>query len=90
MKKTDIASLLATELWLSNRVAADAVNVMITAIEDTLKKWEEVSINSFWKFTVQTSKARDWVNPKTWEKIKIASKKRVKFKASSSLNKEMN
>lgn len=90
MKKSDIASILSTQIGVTSAVANDAVTVVFEVIQDALSKKEEVSISGFGKFNAKDTKARKGINPKTKEVINIPAKVKVTFKSSSKLVEELN
>lgn len=86
MNKSDIVAKIATDVGLTNAQASAAFGVVLDSIQDCLKNGEAVTFSGFGKFYVATSSERMGVNPKTGEKIKILASKKVKFKASPTLN----
>ena len=66
----------------SKAAAERAVEAVLEAIKAGIKT---VQIIGFGTFAVATRAARQGVNPKTGEKIKIKASKSVKFKAGSAL-----
>lgn len=81
MKKQDFIKAVATVAWLSQ----DAVNKALTAVIDVttteLKKWNEVNITGFGSFKVSKRAARNGVNPRTGESIKIPAMNSPVFRA---------
>lgn len=90
MKKSDIASIVATQVGLTNATANDVVTVVFEVIQDALSKKEEILISGFGKFNLKESKARKGINPKTKAEINIPAKTSVKFKPSSKLIERLN
>ena len=66
--------------------AKKALDAMMVATTETLKKGEKVSLLGFGTFSVSERPARKGRNPRTGEVIKIKAKKSVKFKAGSGLD----
>ena len=64
--------------WACGRVVLDHVG-------KTLKKGDEVVITGFGKFSVVKRAARQGVNPRTGEKVKIKASKAPKFTPGASL-----
>jgi DNA-binding protein HU-beta len=54
-------------------------------VTKTLKKGDEVSISGFGKFSVVKRAARQGVNPRTGERVKIKASKAPKFSAGAGL-----
>ncbi|MDD3399955.1 MAG: HU family DNA-binding protein [Candidatus Pacebacteria bacterium] len=85
MQKSELAEAIAKKTGLSKRQAEESLNVVIGEIEKTLSKGGEVVLTGFGKFHVVNRKAREGINPKTGEKIKIPAQKVPKFKAGKAL-----
>lgn len=86
-KQDLIAAIQANkEAGLDTKAAAErAVNAVIDAIEDGLKKDGLVQLIGFGTFQVKERSARKGRNPKTGEEIKIKATKTVSFKAGAAL-----
>ncbi len=86
-KQDLIAAIQANkEAGLETKAAAErAVNAVIDAIEDGLKKDGLVQLIGFGTFQVKERSARKGRNPKTGEEIKIKATKTVSFKAGAAL-----
>lgn len=69
---------------------ARATDSVIDTITEALAAGDEVIIPGFGTFESVDRKERDGRNPQTGEKIKIAAKKSVKFKAGKSLKDAVN
>lgn len=61
------------------------VDSMLDEIGKPLRDGKEVRLHGFGSFSVTERKATTGRNPRTGEKIEIAARKAVKFKASSAL-----
>jgi len=85
MQKSELAEAIAKKTGLSKRQAEESLNVVLGEIEKTLSKGGEVVLTGFGKFHVVNRKAREGINPKTCEKIKIPAQKVPKFKAGKAL-----
>ncbi len=62
-----------------------ATEAVFGAITKTLARGEEVTVTGFGTFRAVKVAARDGINPKTREKIRIAAAVRPKFKAGKGL-----
>ena len=62
-----------------------ATEAVFEAITKTLARGEEVTVTGFGTFRAVKVAARDGINPKTGEKIRIAAAVRPKFKAGKGL-----
>lgn len=69
----------------SKACAESALKAVLDAVKAGIKKDKTVQIIGFGTFSVAARAARQGVNPKTGEKIKIKASKSVKFKAGSAL-----
>lgn len=81
MKKQDFIRAVAADAWLSQDAVSKVLSSMIETIMSELKAWNEVSITGFGSFKVSSRVARNWVNPRTWEPIKIPSMNIPVFRA---------
>ncbi len=85
MGKQDLIELLAKKTEMPKSQAGEYLNTLLGSITDALKKGNTITITGFGTFSVSKRKARDGVNPRTGEKIKIAATKVPKFKAGKGL-----
>jgi len=90
MNKGDLINRIAEDADLSKVQATDALNVMLEAIQENLKKGKKVTLVGFGTFSINKRKARKGRNPRTGEAIKIKAKKLVKFKAGKALDEAVN
>lgn len=84
MNKTDLVNAIAAQ-GLSKADSKKALDAVLDAISGALKEGDEVAILGFGTFSINERPARDGINPATKEKITIAAKKVVKFKAGAEL-----
>lgn len=84
MNKTDLVNAIAAQ-GLSKADSKKALDAVLDAISGALKEGDKVAILSFGTFSINERPARDGINPATKEKITIAAKKVVKFKAGAEL-----
>jgi DNA-binding protein HU-beta len=85
MNKTQLIDAMAADSGLSKADSSRAVESLIGAVTKSLKKGDEVSITGFGKFSVVKRAARQGVNPRTGEKVKIKASKAPKFSPGASL-----
>ena len=76
--------------FLYNPKAKAALDAMLTTVGGALKDGQKVALIGFGTFQVVKKNARQGINPATKQKIKIAAKKVVKFKAGADLAKKVN
>ncbi len=85
MGKQDLIESLAQKANISKNQAGEYLNTILDDVGKSLKKGKDVTLTGFGTFSVAKRKARQGVNPKTGEKIKIAAAKVPKFKAGKKL-----
>ena len=89
MKKADIVELVEEAIG-SRDQARRAVDSMLEGITQALKKGETISIRNLGTFKCVQRKARQGVNPRTGEKIKIKARKAVRFSPGTKLQQAVN
>ena len=85
MNKSQLVEAVAADSGLSKADAGRAVESFVTLVGKTLKKGDEVVITGFGKFSVVKRAARQGVNPRTGERVKIKASKAPKFSAGATL-----
>ena len=85
MNKTELVEKIAAGAGLSKVDSRKALEAAIAAIKDALVAGDKVALVGFGTFSVNERPAREGINPATKEKIQIAAKKVVKFKAGAEL-----
>jgi DNA-binding protein HU-beta len=83
--KSDLVDQVADRAGLTKQDAGRAVDAVIDAIEDALRRGGEVSVSGFGKFHVGDRSARLGVNPRTGERIRIAASRVPRFTAGTAL-----
>jgi len=85
MNKLDLTNKVQ-EITGGTKVQADRiVETIISAITDTLKKGEEVSIAGLGIFSTKQRAAREARNPRTGEKISVPAMRVPKFRPAKAL-----
>ena len=87
MNKSELINAMAEKAELTKVQAKNALEALIAATTDTLKKGGKLSLTGFGTFSVADRKARTVHNPATGKSIKIPAKKVVKFKPGSAFAK---
>ena len=90
MNKTELVNAIAQSAELTKADAKKALDVALAAIAGALKEKETVALLGFGTFSVSERPAREGINPATKEKITIAEKNVIKFKAGSELANSVN
>ena len=85
MKKQDFIKAVALKVGLSQDAVSKVLTSMIDVITGELKDSKEVNITGFGAFKVSERAARNGVNPRTWESIKIPAMKSPVFRAGKTL-----
>ncbi len=87
MTKSEFVDQVAERAGLSKKDAGEAVDAVLSTIEDTLKRGGDVVFSGFGKFSVASRGAREGRNPATGEKIQIAASTVPKFTPGAALKK---
>lgn len=87
MTKRDLVELVAKKANLTNKAARDAVQAILNAVRDSLKRGEKVVLTGFGTFSVRKRAARPGRNPKTGAKLTIAARKAPGFTPGKTLKK---
>ena len=85
MNKASIVDAVHAVLGGTRVQAEQAVETMINAVIDALKKGDEVSIAGLGIFSVKQRAAREARNPRTGEAIKVPAMRVPKFRAAKAL-----
>ena len=85
MNKSDLIANIAEKSGLTKKDADKALSAVIDSITEALKSGDKVQLVGFGTFEVRERAAREGVNPRTGDKIKIAASKVPAFKAGSAL-----
>ena len=86
MTKQEFVDQVASRSGLSRRDAGKAVDAVLDAITDSLKRGEDVAFTGFGKFSTQMRAAREGVNPRNpSQKVHIPAARVPKFSAGSGL-----
>ncbi len=85
MKKQDFIKAVASAAGLSQDAVAKVLASQIDIITAELKKGGEVNITGFGAFKVAARAARNGVNPRTGQAIKIPAMKSPVFRAGKTL-----
>lgn len=85
MNKTELIEKIAAGSGLKKAEAKDALEVTLRELKSALVAGEKIQLVGFGTFEVKERPAREGKNPATGEKITIAAKNVVKFKAGADL-----
>lgn len=81
----ELVAVVAEQADLSRAKAGEVVDAVFAAIEEALKRKEDVRLVGFGTFNLATRKAGTGRNPRTGETMEIAASTTVRFKAGKSL-----
>jgi len=85
VNKTELVDAIAKDSGLSRADSARAIDSLISIVQKTLKKGDDVAITGFGKFSVAKRGARTGRNPATGATLKIKASKAPKFTAGATL-----
>ena len=85
MKKQDFIKAVAASAGLSQDAVSKALSSMIEVVTAELKAGSEVNITGFGAFKISARAARNGVNPRTGESIKIPAMNSPVFRAGKTL-----
>ena len=80
MNKAELVSVIAEKTDMTKKDAEKALNAVLSAIEDALKKGDKVQLVGFGTFEVKERAARKGRNPQTGQEIEIPASKVPVFK----------
>ena len=91
MNKAELINEISKNVEDVPKVQIDKIlNGFMEAVKDGINKGEKITLVGFGTLEVREKKSTTGVNPKTREKIKIPSKKVLKFKTSDVVNEKLN
>lgn len=90
MTKTELISVVANKAGIPKAAAEKAINATTEAISKALAKGDKVTLVGFGTFDVAKRAARQGVNPRTREPIKIKASKTPRFRAGKALKDVVN
>jgi DNA-binding protein HU-beta len=90
VNKTDIIDHIATQADISKAAAGRALDSVVDAIQQSLKKGEDVTLVGFGTFSVGKRAARTGRNPRTGAAIEIEAARVPKFKPGKALKDAVN
>lgn len=89
MTKADLVDLVAKKASLTNKAGKEAVQALLDAVRDALKRGEKVVVTGFGTFSVRARAARTGRNPQTGASIQIPARKTPGFTAGKALKKAL-
>lgn len=90
MNKAELVDQIKEETNFTKDKSKEALDATVKAITNALKDGEKVQLTGFGTWEVKKRKSRKGRNPQTGEEIQIPEKTVAKFKASKSLDDDLN
>ncbi len=90
MNKLDLIDRVAKKTGMSKGTTENAVNAILSAVEETLARGEVVRISGFGRFSVRTRPAHIGRNPGTGEPLPVGVSRTPLFKAGKRLKDTVN
>lgn len=90
MKKAELVEAVAEATGLTKADVTRVIEATFETIKGSLKDGVKVPVAGFGTFAVSERKAREGRNPATGEKVTIAARKAVTFKAGTALKDAVN
>lgn len=90
MNKIELVKVVADKTGLTQKEVATVVDELLDAVVVDLAKGNEVALAGFGKFVVKTRAARESINPRTKEVIKVPASKAVTYRPSKAIKEAVN
>ncbi len=90
MNKNELVKVVAEATGLTQKEVGAVVDEMLNAIIGELAEGREVSLAGFGKFVTKTRAARESINPRTKEIVKVPACKAVAYKPSKAIKEAVN
>ncbi len=85
MTKAEIIRILADQIGLTRREAAEVLAVVLDGVVEAIRAGEKVELRGFGSFRTRKRRARTGRNPRTGAKVKVAPKLVPYFKPGKQL-----
>ncbi len=90
VNKSDLVKVIAEKLELTQKDVSAVVDELVATVTCNLTKGQEVAIAGLGKFVVRNRAARQSVNPRTKEIVKVPASKAPVFRAGKALKDAVN
>ena len=90
MNKAELVSMIAAKSNLTKKDSEMALNAFVETVQGALQNGEKIQLVGFGTFEVRQRSARNGVNPRTKQTIKIPASKAPVFKAGKALKDSCN
>jgi len=85
MNKSEFADYIAQKNNIKKTEAEKIINIFTEGLIGSVSEGKELSLVGFGSFTINKVAAREGINPKTKEKLKIEAYNQVRFKVGQKL-----
>jgi integration host factor subunit beta len=89
MKKSDIVTILAEEMNISQKKSAEIVDFIFEKMKKAILDGDRIEVRGFGSFYVKSYQSRKGRNPKTGEIIDVPPKRLPFFKVGKDLKKKL-
>ena len=86
----DVIDEVSEKTGMSKEMTKSAINAFFEVMEEALCKGEKIQVTGFGTFNVENCQERIGRNPRTNEEIRIPASRKVKFRPSVTLKKNIN
>lgn len=90
MNKNDLIRAVANKAGIKLKDADAYFDAVLSTLTDALNSGEKIQISGFGSYELKQKSARDGINPKTGEKIKVSATKIPAFKFSKAYKDSFN
>lgn len=90
MNKGELIRALADKAGMTQKDAGIVVDAFVDVVTEALLNGDKVQLVGFGSFEVKEKAAREGINPKTKEKVKIAANRVPVFKAGKAYKEKFN
>ena len=90
MTKADIVRVLAEQVGLTRREAAEALTVVLDGVVEAIRSGDKVELRGFGSFRTLRRQARQGRNPRTGAQVDVAPKSVPLFKPGKQLRESLN
>lgn len=87
MNKSDLIATLAAKENLTEKQAADVINLVFNGFRDSLKNGDKIEIRGFGSLSMREYESYNGRNPKTGENVDVQAKRLPFFKVGKRLTK---
>lgn len=90
MNKHEFIDHIASQHGCTKKEAEKAIDIFTSSVIAAMAEGKEISLVGFGNFSVSRVEARDGINPKSRERLKIAAYNQPKFKVGQKLKDAVN